>query len=260
VTGALDLILAPGGLSVVFQPILELKGGGRTLHALECLVRGPRDTDLENADVMFEFARRKGAEDRIDRACLFAAFGAARHLDSAARLCVNIHASTLSRDDGIVRFLCESAQNHGIDPARLTVEIIEHAPALDGRTLLQAVERLRSMSVKIALDDIGLGQSNYKMILDVCPDYFKIDRYIVQGSHRDRRRQAILESICQLALRFDARVVAEGIENAEDFLTIQALGIDLIQGHLFSRARPLLDFMASPVVAGLNLRSVFSPV
>src|ERR1700686_4719868 len=54
----LDAILAPGGLSVLFQPIYEIHGQTLTLHALEALTRGPAGTNVHRADVLFEYARR----------------------------------------------------------------------------------------------------------------------------------------------------------------------------------------------------------
>ncbi|MBN2371051.1 MAG: EAL domain-containing protein [Vicinamibacteria bacterium] len=258
-TSLLDRILTPGELSVVFQPILEVRNGSRALHALECLIRGPRGTNLEPAEILLEYARRKREECRVDRACLSTAFMAASMLQPEARLCINVHASTLSLDAGLPRFIDETARTNRIDPSRLTVEIIEHLPACEEAVFLRALDSLREIGIKIALDDIGLGQSNYKMILDARPDYFKVDRYLVMGAYRDSRRQAILESIVRLAVRLDARVVAEGVEDALDLATVLSMGIDLIQGHLLSEARPLPEFAASPRVAGVCLRHLFTP-
>jgi EAL domain-containing protein (putative c-di-GMP-specific phosphodiesterase class I) len=258
-TSLLDRILTPGELSVVFQPILEVRNGSRTLHALECLIRGPRGTNLEPAEILLEYARRKREECRVDRACMSTAFAAARVLQPEARLCVNVHASTLSLDERLPNFIFEAARTNWIDPSRLTVEIIEHLPACEAAVFLRALDRLREMGIKIALDDIGLGQSNYKMILDARPDYFKVDRYLVAGAHGDPRRQAVLESIAQLAHRLGARVVAEGVECSQDLATVLATGIDLIQGYLLSEARPLPEFAASPRVAGVCLRHLFTP-
>src|ERR1051325_4047429 len=66
----LDVILEPDALTVLFQPILEYRAGQWHLHALECLVRGPKGTNLEPANVLFEYARRKHAEGLVDRACV----------------------------------------------------------------------------------------------------------------------------------------------------------------------------------------------
>ena len=233
---ALDRLLEPGAIGVVFQPIFECRGRSRTLYALEALIRGPKGTNMEDPEVLLEYVRRKREEARIDRVCVAAALRGAVDLPSTPRLCINVHASTLGRDAGFVGFVLDTAREHGIGPGRLTIEIVEHAPPWDGPAFLAALRDLRAAGLRVALDDVGLGQSNYKMMLDARPDYFKIDRYFVQGIHADRHRQAVIESITQLARRFGGRVVAEGVEEEADFLAVTAQGIDLIQGFLFSPA------------------------
>lgn len=230
----LDTLLEPGAISAVFQPIFLCQGGARTLYALECLIRGPKGTNMEDPEVLLEYVRRKREEARIDRVCIATALRTAATLPCPTRLCVNVHASTLGRDPDFVDFLADAAADNGIALTRLTVEIVEHAPPWDGPGFLAALAALRDRGVRIALDDVGLGQSNYKMILDARPEYFKIDRYFVQGVHTDRYRQAVLESVAQLAMRFGARVVAEGVEGEADFLAVAGHGIELIQGFLFS--------------------------
>jgi CheY-like chemotaxis protein len=86
--------------------------------------------------------------------------------------------------------------------------------------------------MRIALDDVGVGHSNYQMIIDARPDYFKIDRQFVRASCGDPSRQAVLESVVQLASKLDAYTVAEGVETEEDLETVRRLGVDFVQGHL----------------------------
>jgi EAL domain-containing protein (putative c-di-GMP-specific phosphodiesterase class I) len=254
----LDRLLEPGALAIVFQPIFECANGGRRLHALECLIRGPRGTNMEDPDVLLEYVRRKREESLIDRVCIATALAAARDLPGTPRLCLNVHASTLGRDHDFVRFLSDAAGQQGIKLDRLTVEIVEHAPPWDGPSFQAAIHDLRDLGLKIALDDIGLGQSNYKMMLDARPDYFKLDRYFVHGAHADFHRQAVMESVTQLAQRFGGRVVAEGVEEVADFDTVIAQGIDLIQGFIFAPALSLAGLLAADVFGSalpLPLRS-----
>jgi EAL domain-containing protein (putative c-di-GMP-specific phosphodiesterase class I) len=232
----LDHILEPGRLSAVFQPILEVGPYGTSVHAFECLTRGPAGTNLESPDVLFEYARRKHAEPSVDHACVQTALRAARQLPSTARLSVNVHASTLSRDHEFSVFLGDTAEVCGISLDRLIVEVVEHVSPWDRPSFLNTIEGLRAIGVAIALDDIGLGQSNYQMILDTRPDYFKIDGYFVRGCRSDFYRQAVLESVAGLAARFGARVVAESVEEESDLAMVTRLGIDLVQGWLFGRA------------------------
>jgi EAL domain-containing protein (putative c-di-GMP-specific phosphodiesterase class I) len=94
--------------------------------------------------------------------------------------------------------------------------------------------KLRALGVLVAIDDIGLGYSNFRMIVDAQADYFKIDRYFVTGIERDPYRFAVLESVAKLASKVDARVIAEGIETASELGFVIEAGIDLVQGFYFS--------------------------
>ena len=92
----LDRILAPGGLTVVFQPIFALPGTAPKLHALDCRVRGPVGTNLEEPCVLAEYARHKRAESLVDRACLTTAMQTVSALLPASRLPIHLHVTTLA--------------------------------------------------------------------------------------------------------------------------------------------------------------------
>ncbi len=234
----LDAILEPGGLTVRFQPIVEVHGDDWRLHGVECLMRGPKGTNLESAEILFDYVRRKREESLVDRACVRTAFAALQELPGLSRVSVNVHASTLGRDRGFVAFLVDTARANALALDHLTVEIVEHAPPWDGHNFLLALEELRECGADIALDDVGCGYSNFRMILDSRPDYLKVDRYFPAGCHRDPLRRAVLESIQQLASRFGSRVVAEGVEEIEDLKVVTATGIELVQGRCFCAAVP----------------------
>jgi EAL domain-containing protein (putative c-di-GMP-specific phosphodiesterase class I) len=204
------------------------------LYALECLIRGPRSTNAEQPTILFEYIRRKRAEAAVDRACVATALGEAAQLTGVPRLSLNVHASTLGRDTGFPTFLLDRARDAAIDPQRLIVEIVEHSPPLDVPNFRVALANLRNAGLSIALDDVGLGQSNYKMILDVRPDIYKLDRYLVCGAGGDPYRQVILDSLARMVQRLEARAVAEGVETRQELMAVEAAGIDLIQGFLLS--------------------------
>jgi EAL domain-containing protein (putative c-di-GMP-specific phosphodiesterase class I) len=232
----LDQILAPGGLRTVFQPIYRVAPGWRRLHGVECLTRGPRDTNGESAAVLFEYVRRKKQETAVDRACLVSALAAASLLGGEPRLSVNVHASTLSRDDRFPAFVDEITRRYGVTPERLTLEIIEHGPALDGLSFFHALAALRDQRIRIALDDVGVGTSTLRMMLDCRPDYLKVDRYFVSGAHIDPAKRSVLEAVAHIAHGIGAQVVAEGVELAEELDVVLETGIGLVQGHIFCAA------------------------
>ncbi len=131
---------------------------------------------------------------------------------------------------------------------RITIEIVEHAPPWDGVSFLSALDQLRNLGAEIAVDDVGLGQSNFKMLLDVSPHYLKVDRYFVEGCATDPRRRSVIAAILQLASDSDAELIAEGVANADDAATLQALGVSLMQGFLYSEPLTLdavRDFLAA---------------
>jgi EAL domain-containing protein (putative c-di-GMP-specific phosphodiesterase class I) len=246
----LDTLLEPGRLAVLFQPIFEVGTTRPQLFALECLIRGPQGTNAERPSVLFEYVRRKRAEAVVDRACVATALAEARKLPGLPRLSLNVHASTLGRDPGFRAFLLDHAREARIEPRRLVVEIVEHAPGFDLPSFRRTLTELREAGIAIALDDVGLGQSNYKMILDVRPDIYKLDRYLVNGAWSDPYRQVILDSLARMVRRLEARAVAEGVEDRNELVAVEAAGIDLVQGFLFARPISCAEILAAGYLSG----------
>jgi EAL domain-containing protein (putative c-di-GMP-specific phosphodiesterase class I) len=232
----LDAVLAPGALTALFQPVFDIGGDTPKVHYLEGLVRGPAGTNMESASTLFEYVRRKRAEAIVDRACMAAVLAAAASLRGEPCLALNVHAVTLARDPGFPERLAATAHAAGIRPSRLMVEIVEHAPSSPEAGLGAALQRLRDLRVAIALDDVGFGHSNYALMLDVRPDYFKLDRRLVHGCHADAYRRAVIESVVDLARKVKARVIAEGVEVAAEEDALREMGISLAQGWFFSPA------------------------
>jgi EAL domain-containing protein (putative c-di-GMP-specific phosphodiesterase class I) len=232
---ALDRLLAPGGITPVYQPIYVVSDDAPELYGFECLSRGPRGTNFESPDVLFDYVRLKRQEIVIDRVCIAAGLRNLPHLEGDVCISINVHASTLGRDPSFTEFLAATCRDTRIAPSRVTVEIVEHAPPWDNESFLRALASLRQLGTSIALDDVGLGQSNFKMLLDASPEFLKLDRYFVDGCTHDPKRRAVISSIEELARRFGARVIAEGVETEEDLVTVRALGVSLVQGFLFSK-------------------------
>lgn len=243
----LDAILAPGGLRMSLQPIFAVSGSAQRVGAVECLARGPAGTNLERANVLFEYVRRKKEETAVDRACVLAGLTVAASIPESIDIDINVHASTLGRDPGLVSFLCGAAEGLGIAPSRVVVEIVEHFPYWDSAAFFESLRGLRSAGIRVALDDVGSGNSNYSMMIDVEPDFLKIDRYLIRGCDTHAYRRSVLESIHHLATRTGARLIAEGVETVEELETLQEIGIDLIQGYLLSPNRTCEELLGSGI-------------
>lgn len=237
-TTILETILDPLKLSVCFQPIFRLKAGTRQVDSLEALIRGPRNTNFARADVLFDYVRRKKAEAAVDRSCVIAICDAAMDLPSDVRLNINVHASTLGQRSGFVDFFQHEAQMRSMALERFTLEIVEHAPTCNVPELTNSVAALRASGARIALDDVGLGQSNYRMMLDCNPNYFKLDAYFVRGLRDDPKRRAVIESLVALAGALGSAVVAEGPDSDQDLSVLAELGVELVQANILCPAMP----------------------
>lgn len=243
----LDAILAPGGLRMSLQPIFDVSGSSQSVAAVECLARGPAGTNLERANVLFEYVRRKKEETAVDRACVAAGLSVASSIPDSIHIDLNVHASTLGRDPGFVPFLRAAAEKVGVAPSRIVVEIVEQVPYWDSSAFFQSLRAIRAEGMRIALDDVGAGNSNFSMMIDVEPDFLKIDRYLIRGCDGHSYRRVVLESIHHLASKSGARLIAEGVETVEELETLREVGIELIQGYLLSPNRSSEELIGSGI-------------
>lgn len=250
----LEGLLAPGGLRPLFHPIYEVDAvNGTKLWAVEGLIRGPRGTNLESAGTLFEFVRRKRAEPQVDRACIQVTLAEARTIPGRPPVALNVHASTLGRDPEFVTFLLNTAEQKEFSPHQLIVEIVEQVPYYHERTFRRNLEQLRSHGIRLALDDVGVGHSNLRLILETRPQVLKIDGTIVRGCHADYYRWALLEWTHTLAARLGAWPLAEGIEDEADLAAVTACGIRLVQGFAFCQPMPAAELSAIDLVARAHL-------
>ena len=256
----LERVLAPGALTVRLQPIFDLRPSEPTVHALECLVHGPSDSTLEAPDLLFEYARRKREEATVDRAAVTAVAEAASCVRADLPVHVNVHASTLGRDAAFAAHLRSRFDRHGVDLERVVVEIVEHTDYVEERAFLAALAELRAAGAAIALDDVGSGRANFRMMLVARPDLLKIDRQLVQGVARDPYRRAILGSLRQLADDCGIEIVVEGIEEPEDLAAVRDLGVEFAQGYLLARPMTVGQLLATPLAPRRSFAAPVHPV
>lgn len=239
----LEQLLAPGALTARFQPLVAVEGAGAArIYGAECLIRGPVGTNLARADVLFEYVRRKNAEVLADRTCVRIGLAAAGALPRSLRLSLNVHALTLAQDREFSAYLFQEAKRAGVSADRLTIEIVEHAPDRDLPDLREALVRLRGAGVKIAIDDLGSGAANFRMLIDLRPECLKIDRYFVTGVHADDSRAAVVRAVRLLADNLGAEVIGEGVETQEEARGLLALGVARHQGFLYYRPVEAAEF------------------
>src|SRR5258706_1318196 len=219
-------------LLVFVQPIFDVTRTPPALHALECLIRGPKGSDLEMPAALFELVRTYKSEARFDVACLEVQLEKVSPLPGEPRISLNIHAATLCGDPGFPRFLDGLAWGSAVAPARLTLEIGDYGPHAEDPALAASVRELKTLGIRIALDESGLGNPDFRLFLDLKPGYVKVDRYLVQGLATEESNRAILAGLVSLSKTLGFRIVAEGIETAEELRIVPEMGGGLAQGYL----------------------------
>lgn len=140
------------------------------------------------------------------------------------------------------RFLKDFEQllvSSGAQANRLVLEITETVP-YDTLKLIDTLQSLRSMGIRIALDDVGRGSASLSAIAYVEPEFIKIDRSLVDGIARSGKRERVVSALVDF-VGDGAGIIAEGIESQEDLFTVMGLGIPLSQGFLWSQAAHLSD-------------------
>jgi EAL domain-containing protein (putative c-di-GMP-specific phosphodiesterase class I)/FixJ family two-component response regulator len=100
---------------------------------------------------------------------------------------------------------------------------------------LDVLLRLRLKKIKLSIDDFGTGHSSLAQLRDLPFDELKIDRSFVQGAENDDKARAILESSIEMAKKLGMTVVAEGIETYDEWLLVEKLACDQVQGYFISR-------------------------
>lgn len=129
------------------------------------------------------------------------------------------------------------------------LEVTETVPISHYRFCHSVLREIRSKGIRLAVDDLGAGYSNLKYIADLAPEIVKLDRQLIAGLAQQSRLYALVTSIVRLCRELGARVVAEGIETAEELEAVVATGAHYGQG--FFLARPAYP---APLVSDEALR------
>ena len=215
-----------GGPSSVFQPVVELD----TLQVVgwEALSRFPGQT-LSPAQ-WFSAAAAIGQTAALERSAIRAAVDA---FDSPEGfLALNASEETIVSSEFSALFV-------DVPLARVVIEITEHHAIADYPRLHAALTELRQGGARVAVDDAGAGYSTFQHILVLEPDLIKLDISLIRSIDRDHRRQALASAIASFAAKTDSRVIAEGIETAEELACLRRLDIHLGQGYHLGRPGPL---------------------
>ncbi len=239
----LEADIDAGRLEMLYQPIYD-RHGEKVISA-EALVRWARNGQPVGPAVFIPLAERTGLITKIG------AFARRRVLQQAAAwgLPVAINVSPIELDrpgflDGVRALLKET----GYDARCMILEVTETAFLGEPSRTRLLFEELRSLGIRLALDDFGVGYSSLTALHRFPFDKIKIDREFVTALDGESRSAlealAIVQAVTGIGRAFGMQVIAEGIETVTQHQHLKAAGIHGMQGYLFSRPVTAADFTA----------------
>lgn len=240
----MERLLKDHGIRSVYQPIFRLKDG--QVFGYEALTRCPPGSPFAGPLEMFRFADREGYAFALDRKARETAIRSCPLLGARQKIFLNVNAGIM-KDPGFVsgqtvQWLAE----RGFKPGQVVFELTERDSIDDFEEAKKTLDHYRSQGYEIAIDDAGAGYSSLQSIVELRPDYIKLDKSLVQRADEDDMKKYMLGTFVRFAKRMNIRTVAEGIERAEELRLVRTMGIDFAQGYLIGRPseQPALAFAA----------------
>ena len=243
-------------LELYYQPVVDLATGRPT--GVEALLRWHHpERGLVPPGDFIPFAEETGLIVPIGRWVLregcrqAAALREALPYDSPLTMAVNLSVKQLQHSD-IVADVRDALTASGLDPAGLTLEITETAIMTDTDMAVRRLEELKELGVRLAMDDFGTGYSSLSYLSRFPVDVLKMDRSFLRPG-ASAETSTLAAAVITLGETLDLQVVAEGIEQVEQWGTLRELGCDLGQGFYFARpmdADATLEFLRTQAVHG----------
>jgi diguanylate cyclase (GGDEF)-like protein/PAS domain S-box-containing protein len=225
-----------------YQPLIDLSTGRIT--GFEALVRWPHpERGMVSPGDFIPIAEETGLVNGVGglmlrRACMDAALW-----PDDVRVAVNLSPAQF-RVGNLMAVVMDALKRSGLPPERLEVEITETVLLEKSDTVLATLHALRSLGLRISMDDFGTGFSSLSYLRSFPFDKIKIDQIFVRDVAANRDAQAIIRSIVSLGKGLGVTITAEGVETEAELSCLRAEGCHEAQGFLFSRARPHDEIVA----------------
>ena len=245
-------VINEGLLSIAFQPIWDIASA--VPLAFEALARPDTELGLAGPQEAFDIAERIRQVYELDKVCIGKALEAASNLPPGSIIFLNVAPASLAHPSFDPNAFVASIKAAGIQPDHVVIELTERYidnPAI----IIQRAQTLRSLGVRMALDDTGSGHAGLEILSKLSVDFVKIDRSLLVKAIDDRTARGVLAGIIAIARETGSYLIAEGIESEAllDFACdahvardVAFPGIRGVQGYLLGR----------PEVGRMNLRAL----
>lgn len=218
----------------VFQPIYDLRQC--CLAGVEGLMRCCNGQGEPISPLAFLGRAGRSEEECVflDRLCRYLHLGnRQQYAPEVPWLFLNVSAHTVIAGRRYGSYFSDLLRHFDVAPQRVVVEILEDA-LLDEAKLAAAAEYYRELGCIIAIDDFGIGNSNFGRLLEISPDIVKLDRSLLVRAGNDARTERLLPKLVEMLHDSGCQVVIEGVESERDAWIAQQSGADMVQGYYFA--------------------------
>ncbi|MBR4627003.1 MAG: EAL domain-containing protein [Ruminococcus sp.] len=231
---------------VYYQPKFDIEQDVPVLSSAEALVRWKHPTlGLVSPGVFIPLFEKNGLIQELDQYVWSQT--ASKIRDWKERLNISLPVSVnVSRinlyDPELTDKLLNITKTNGLNAKNLLLEITESAYTEKTDQIITTVKNLRKHGFFIEMDDFGCGYSSLSMLIDMPIDALKLDIQFIRSAFKEQKDTRLLEAMIGLAKSFEVPTIAEGVETAEQYAELKAMGCNTIQGYYFSRPLPEDDF------------------
>jgi diguanylate cyclase (GGDEF)-like protein len=252
---AVRRLIDEGRLTTVFQPIWNFDAGA--LLGMEALTRPDPSYGITGPAEAFDVAEQLGRVHQLDVLCVQSALRSSPELAPGVLLFLNLAPVTLDLDADEDDWLRLAVEEAGLEPQQVVVEVTERFGARTA-SVVKCLRRLREQGFKIAVDDVGTGNSGLEMLRRLDAEFVKIDRSIVAAAATEPGARAVLLAIATFARQTGAFVIAEGIEDEDTLQFLRSidereLSAEMIiqggQGYQLGRPAPEISHRAPAVLS-----------
>jgi len=231
-----ELVLE-GRIRSVYEPIVDVST--RTVFGYEALARGPEGSEFHSPAALFSSASEEDFIFQLDRLCRMSGLDGARDFPSGAKLFLNIRPTTIYDPNFRSEALRRTLDGCGLTPNDLVFEISEQESISNFDIFREIRDYYGNLGFQIAMDDVGSGYASLESVIELSPEFVKVDRAFVAGIDEDLNRQELLRALHAVSEKSGARIIGEGLDTLEELETLGRLGIPFGQGWLFGKPHPL---------------------
>ncbi|UCE85932.1 MAG: EAL domain-containing protein [Deltaproteobacteria bacterium] len=230
-------LILEGQVTSVYEPIVEVTT--RTVFGYEALARGPEGSDLHSPLVMFSGAEQEDLVFQLDCLCRRSGLAGALHLPAGTKLFLNMRPTAIHDPSFQPEALCRTLERTQLSPSDLVFEISEQESIENFSMFREVRDFYGNLGFQIALDDTGAGYASLEAVMELSPEFIKVDRAFVSGIDEDPARKELLRALSTVAESIGAQIIGEGLDTLEELSTLGELGVRYGQGWLFGKPMPL---------------------